>query len=101
MPSNPCLHMCVQDVGSITEEEIQYTHCAPDVECGVITPHCFIQRKTNVTLSSSVLQVSVRGDNEMYQGKLNAIYCTHIHSVEQQLRNNKYHSIVGSWLMIS
>ena len=43
---------------------------------------------------------TIGSDNEMYQGKLNAIYCTHIHSVEQQLRNNKYHSILGSWLMI-
>ena len=40
MPSNPCLHICVQDVGSIPEEEIQYTNCVCDVKCGVITPLC-------------------------------------------------------------
>ena len=36
----------------------------------------------------------------MYQGKLKEIYsqvyCTRIHSVEQQLRTIEYHSIIGS-----
>ena len=38
----------------------------------------------------------IGSDNLTYQGKMinSQIYCTRIHSVEQQLRINKYHSIL-------
>ena len=69
MPSNPFLHFWVQDAHSIKEDKIQYTNRVHDVECGVITPLCFIQRRRNVTWSSSVLQVSGRGDHHHRQCK--------------------------------
>ena len=68
MPSNSCLHLCTRCT-SITKDKIQHTHCVCDVHCGVITPLCFIQCSINGIGSSSVLQVSGRGEHQHGQRK--------------------------------